>query len=200
MSPSTNTPVQIQIQRSIALAAGTINTVSSSIGTSFGSNNVLLLTFYNQPTYPLVSLGNFYFIDAPNVSHLWDIKNASLNIRNFFWQYQHEIIAEPYPELELEFTIEYLLRSAGVPILAAIEHKSFTLPKLPSGIFKEVNKEVIVNYEAVRSQYIVPGSGIELAIAIRNINIINGTVLPSSILEYRFSAMELNINLERTPN
>lgn len=179
----TREPVQLQISKSFPNARGEWNlgppAIQPGVNKPFEFGSA-----FPKPT--------FIFIDAPNVSHSWNVKNASLVIRNatlFFSQSVNQLT-------EWEYSIEYQLRSAGVPLLIAIERRRFAAPG--SEIFQEELGEIIVNYEAVRSQYVVPGSGLELAIYIRNVEKVKGASLSPGIT-ILLENNELNLNVERTP-
>lgn len=138
----------------------------------------------------MMNFGPSYFIDAPNVTHGWNIRNASQIIRNIEYAFD----CRPYePNGELEYTIEYQIKSAGVPILIAYEQRFIEIIK---GESRHGQIETSINYEPVRAQYIIPGTGVEISMFFRNPKVIRGEYNPGEF-QLIVNNTELNLNVER---
>lgn len=186
---SVQEPTQVQISRSLPelwlVRGGSTNPENLHPGESYP------FEYRGYTNAGLRNLGPFYFVDAPNVGHGWNVRNASQIVRNL------EIFfsATASPEGEIEYTIEYQIRTAGVPILVAYEHRTLHFKE---GEGRELKQETSFNYEPIRAQYVIPGSGIETATLFRNYKQISGPALEGLTITVVLQNIELNLNVERT--
>lgn len=181
-------PTQVQINRSLPEAwlvrGGSTNPENLKPGESYPFE-------YRAFTREgLRNIGPFVFIDAPNVGHGWNIRNASQIVRNL----EAFFSTTGSPEGEIEYTIEYQIKTSGVPILVAYEHRTLHFKE---GEGRDSKQETSFNYEPIRSQYVIPGSGVEIATMFRNYKQISGPALEGLALTIVLMNMELNLNVER---